>query len=99
LGVRADIAIAAVVQNRNSIAGKDHREGQSDSKPETAILIAWVTANFDIFAHFLFPIMFASVCWLAGCFAGTVPICIFVALQPFLKIYMCKALVIIATLW
>jgi hypothetical protein len=43
--------------------------------------------GFDILAHFLFPILFASVCWLARHFAGTVPIRVYVVFGPFLQNY------------
>jgi hypothetical protein len=54
LDVGADLATIAVVQNRNGIAGKDHREGQGYRQPETAILFVWMIADFDIFAHCIY---------------------------------------------
>ena len=95
LGVCADLADAAVVQNRYGIARKDHRERQSDRQPETATLSVWTIAGFDIFAHSIYSLC----CGLAGLIAGIVPIRVFVAFLPFLKICAGELLVIIATLW
>jgi hypothetical protein len=71
MGGCIDLVIFLVVENRNSIAGKDHGHRQGDGNPEAAF--TFLVFGFGVHCGLPF-VMIAGACRLENSFAGSVPI-------------------------